>query len=58
VTRRISAWALWYLRAAEQLEAEVIAAICDLEAITVEHWERTEAGLDSARPAGGWGQGD
>jgi hypothetical protein len=37
-------------RAAEQLEAEVIFAICDLESWTVEAWEQARDELEAARP--------
>jgi hypothetical protein len=43
-----------FARAAEQLEAEVIFAICDLESWTVEGWELARDELEAARPAEGW----
>jgi len=39
-----------HARATGYLEAEVIAVVCDLEALTVEDWERARAELESARP--------
>jgi hypothetical protein len=41
-------------QAAEQLEAEVIFAVCDLESWTVEAWEQARDELEAARPAEGW----
>ena len=40
-----------YMGAAAQLEAEVLAAVCDLSTSTVGTWELTRAELEAARLA-------
>jgi hypothetical protein len=38
-------------RIVAQFEEELVATVCDLEAFTVEDWERARSDLDSARAA-------